>query len=86
MINNKIKWVRQKATIDFDINNKPVRAIGFTQDITEQKIAAEKLHDSEERYRLLYENAGIGIGYYTIDGQVIAFNEIALKKIRKKRI
>ncbi len=84
VINNKVKWVRQKATIDFDINNKPVRAIGFTQDITEQKIAAEKLHDSEERYRLLYENAGIGIGYYTIDGEVIAFNDIALKKLGRK--
>ncbi len=83
-VNNKIKWVRQKATIDFDIKNNPVRAIGFTQDITEQKLAAEKLYDSEERYRLLYENAGIGIGYYTVDGQVIAFNEIALKKIGKQ--
>ena len=37
------------------------------------------LRESEEKYRLLHENAGIGIGYYKTDGTVISFNNIAAK-------
>jgi len=36
-----------------------------------------KLAESEEKYRLLYESAGLGIGYYSTNGQVIGFNETA---------
>ncbi|HPU90166.1 MAG TPA: PAS domain S-box protein [Spirochaetota bacterium] len=36
------------------------------------------LKESEEKYRLLYEQAGLGIGYYTPEGVVISFNEQAL--------
>jgi len=41
----------------------------------------EKLLDSEERYRLLFENAGTGIGYYDPKGNILAFNSMALKYI-----
>jgi PAS domain S-box-containing protein len=37
----------------------------------------EELKEGEEKYRLLHENAGLGIGYWTPDGKVISFNKIA---------
>jgi PAS domain S-box-containing protein len=39
------------------------------------------LLENEERYRLLYQSAGIGVGYYTVDGKVISYNEIALQNM-----
>jgi PAS domain S-box-containing protein len=37
----------------------------------------KELKESEERYRLLHESAGVGIGYYTPEGTVISYNTIA---------
>ncbi|HOS39369.1 MAG TPA: PAS domain S-box protein [Spirochaetota bacterium] len=45
---------------------------------SELKKKESLLKESEEKYRLLYEQAGLGIGYYTPEGVVISFNEQAL--------
>lgn len=42
------------------------------------------LKESEERYKYLFENSGIGIGYYTTDGVVISYNRKALENIGGK--
>jgi len=47
------------------------------------KLAKEKAEESEEKYRLLHENAGIGIGYYSPEGIVISFNSVAAKNIQR---
>ncbi|MCO5250188.1 MAG: PAS domain S-box protein [Candidatus Kapabacteria bacterium] len=58
------------------------------KDITEQKAlenaiiaAKEKAEESEEKYKLLHENAGVGIGYYSSDGIILSFNQIAAKNM-----
>ena len=54
------------------------------QTIAKHEQAKELLLESEERYRLLCQSLGIGIGYYTLDGKVKTFNEIALKNMGLK--
>ncbi len=46
-------------------------------DITARTKAKEAIQESEEKYRLLHESAGIGIGYYNLDGTVISYNRLA---------
>ena len=49
LINDTVKWVREKADIEFNTEGNPIMAIGFTQDITERKQAEEKLKNYHER-------------------------------------
>lgn len=57
LVNKKVKWVREKATIKTDKKGNAVSAIGIVQNITERKKAEEKIENSEKKYRDLIENS-----------------------------
>ncbi len=51
------------------------------REITECRRVQEALRRSEERHRLLFENASLAIGYYDPDGNIIALNSIAARNM-----
>lgn len=44
----------------------------------------EAVKQSEERYKILFENSGVAIGYFTIEGVVISYNNSALENLGGK--
>lgn len=65
--------------IGYDPHGKFKQTHCILQDITKQRAAEKALQDSEERYKCLFENSGVGIGYYTTDGHLISINKKALE-------
>jgi len=51
VVEDKIKWVREKAYLEFDKDGTMISAFGITQDITERKQIEEALRESEKRFR-----------------------------------
>ncbi|GEM_PF-1764104 len=49
----RIKFVREHCKTDYDEAGKPIRSLGTAQDITESKLAEDRLRESEERFRTL---------------------------------
>lgn len=50
----------------------------------EQIELSKVVKESEEKYRLLHEAAGLGIGYYSPEGIVISYNNIAAQNMNGK--
>lgn len=50
-------------------------------DISELKAIKNKLEESEEKYRLLHQSSAFGVGYYSKEGIVLSYNDIAAKNM-----
>jgi PAS domain S-box-containing protein len=61
-------------------DNRPY-LVGMGLDLTERKRAAEALQMSEERFRILFENSPLGTGVASLEGNLLAYNEVLAKII-----
>ncbi len=49
LLNGEVKWVRERAELEFDAAGKLLGAFGTTQDITELKLAEQELIEADRR-------------------------------------
>ncbi len=65
--------------IQYESQNQFKQTHCILTDITERKQADIALQQSEQKFRLLLAHAGLGVGYFDLEGRVIFFNNIALQ-------
>ncbi|MBI9010448.1 MAG: PAS domain S-box protein [Tenericutes bacterium] len=71
------KYINSKANLVFDQDNKPFKVIGVIHDITEIKVANNKLQESERRYKELNNNLDTGVVVHNPDTSINYCNKKA---------
>jgi PAS domain S-box-containing protein len=59
------------------------RVVISADDITERENARLELQSSEEKFRLLAENSGVGISYFDLQGKILYHNEKFMEQLGK---
>ncbi|TGL45048.1 PAS domain S-box protein [Leptospira perdikensis] len=67
--------IRSAASFLKDKSGKTIGLIAINRDITEETEIQEELADSEERFRMSFDNAGIGVCFLDLSGRFIKVNK-----------
>ncbi|MEP7188316.1 MAG: PAS domain S-box protein, partial [Roseiflexaceae bacterium] len=70
----RVLWVETHSTAVVNSDGQPIGMRGVTMDISKRKLAEDAIRDSEERFRLVFENAPIGICLGR-DGKILYGNQ-----------
>ena len=70
-----LRNVEASVSLLKDSEGKPCGFRGVVRDVTERQKMEEALRESEERYRAVFDNAGIGIDLLDRDGRILQVNQ-----------
>ena len=69
------RWLFDKFTVIRDTQGKSIARIGSVSDITESKLAEEKIKESEFKYKYIFDNALEGMYRTSMDGKALMAND-----------
>jgi PAS domain S-box-containing protein len=75
VVEGQIKWVREKAYLEFDKDGMLIGGFGITQDITERKQAEKTLQQQQEEMQIILDSSPIMIFYKDCENRFIHVNK-----------
>ena len=77
VVGGELKWVREKAELEFDQDGTPLGGFGTVQDITDRKRAEEAVRQSEAILDTFFRNTPAGLVIYTDDNRYVRASKYA---------
>lgn len=71
---NSIHWIEAQGKVMYDEHHQPVRLIGTSRDITDERIYRQNIRESEEKFRLLADSMPQFIWTGDVNGNLNYFN------------
>ncbi|MFB2835769.1 PAS domain S-box protein [Floridanema evergladense] len=68
-------WFISQGKAVRDGNGHAIRMVGSIIDISDRKEIEEKLRESEQRFRSIFDNVSVGMALVNVDGYIILANE-----------
>jgi len=69
-----LHWIAGRWQVFADEFGEPLRVAGVNMDVTERKRAEDALRESEEKFRSVFRNAGVGMVIVSLEGRFLAGN------------
>ncbi|HXY09979.1 MAG TPA: PAS domain S-box protein [Terriglobales bacterium] len=69
-----VRWLQSQARFFYDSDGAPERMLGASVDITARKRAEETLRESEEKFRSVFQGAGVGMVIVSPEGRFLSTN------------
>jgi len=79
------RWVDERVWILRDEDKNVTGYQGILVDIHSRRKAQLDLHESENRLRIFYNNAAVGVVFSDLDGRILDCNETFLKMLGRSR-
>ena len=79
------RWIGHTCQTVYDNNGLNLGQRGCNRDITKRKHAEEVLRENEERFRMLFDQAGDAVFVHNIEGQIVEVNEKACSNLGYSR-
>jgi PAS domain S-box-containing protein len=70
-----VHWIADKAKAFLDESGRPLYLTGACADVSSRKEAAEALRENEERLRIMFNQAAVGIALAGLDGRFLDMNQ-----------
>jgi PAS domain S-box-containing protein len=74
MPDGQVRVFHGRAQVDLDDEGRPVRIRGTRQDVTALRSREAQLREAEERFRLSFDEAPIGVALVALDGRWLRVN------------
>ena len=78
-------WGQLYFRVVCDGNGEVKHLEGFVEDITDRKVAEDALRESQQKYRMIFEHAPLGILHFDNNGVMLDFNDKFVEMIGAPR-
>jgi len=84
-LDGTVRWLLGCGRLETDASGAPSRMVGTVQDITERRLAEEKLRESENRLLPLSDSGLLGVIYWNTKGEITDANDKFLELVGYSR-